>query len=109
MTGGSTAGPQSYKKQLPQIPTSSIGLQHHRMPISSNIYSSPENYYSNPPPPLPYRPPPPNPYLSMPNNQNYNLNQQSPNGASKAGGLFTQNSQPIQTASDTRSPTNAYQ
>ena len=66
MTGGSIAGPQSYKKQLPQIPPTTLGVPRHIRPPNQNMYNSPENYYNTPPPPLPYRPPPPNPYLTPP-------------------------------------------
>ena len=109
MSGGLTAGPQAYKKQLPQIPSSSVGLPRHRMPMSSNIYSSPENYYSNPPPPLPYRPPPPNPYLSLPHTQHTNLNKQSPHGPNGPAPYLTHTSQSNQILSNTRSQTNSYQ
>ena len=109
MSGGLTAGPQAYKKQLPQIPSSSVGLPRLRMPMSSNIYSSPENYYSNPPPPLPYRPPPPNPYLSLPHTQHANLNKQSPNGRSDVAPYPSHNSQSNQIFSNSRSQNNSYQ
>ena len=78
--GGSTAVPQLYQKQLPPPPISSMGPQRHITPMSSNVYNSHENYYSNPPPPLPYRPPPPNPYL---------MQQQHPSNKHSSGSPIT--------------------